>query len=491
MTEGIRTKFYGDRQQKQTKFYTDRRQPIVTEGPSEAQFYRDNRNPLKTIEQFSEHQRDHLSLRKTERSLLKNSDHDDAPRFFNNESDRDEQSNAFEMMDATITVYNMHGIMCEKESTNASSKVGKRRESLMDRTGVKCSETSFASEEDDAVSSENAPTTAVVSLRKSGIDGDITLETFLPSMPLCRPVFAGSRAEYAASWPVEQAYYANDERAKDRSSFKLVRCMKESKFSSQNDGSASKMYAHETVELQISLSKGTELIRLGRASLVISGEEELELKMNIPATQIEHKPANSQKLKNKGRKANKYGYFSNDLSTRYFLDKNTTVQIGLKVVPQKQARKKEAEKERENSNRIKERKKLERIKELRERMIRTTRENMNSQGRSSHPIVLENEAFESFEEPDFENFKPTFHQTSRKPKLDSKRFFDGIFCAAMPSGAMCAQLEKHADKKRDRILKEFTCDDYTYPSGADSLISSVSRSFDESYMDSNMRCYEI
>ena len=102
-------------------------------------------------------------------------------------------------------------------------------------------------------------------------------------------------------------------------------------------------YEHETVEVLISLCRGTELIRIGSAHLVLSGEEEGEVKMNLPTKQLERKTASKQKLKAKPRKANKYGYFSNDFSRRYFLNENATLRVGVRVVSQKEQERKENE----------------------------------------------------------------------------------------------------------------------------------------------------
>jgi hypothetical protein len=59
--------------------------------------------------------------------------------------------------------------------------------------------------------------------------------------------------------------------------------------------------------------------------------------MNVPANRIlqKSKKINLKKLKSKARsKSNKCGYFSADLTRRYYLDENATVRVGVRAIPQ-------------------------------------------------------------------------------------------------------------------------------------------------------------
>ena len=139
-----------------------------------------------------------------------------------------------------------------------------------------------------------------------------------------------NKVRYDAAWPSEQSILNQDEGSLERSAFVVTRFMKQSAFI-PGIGAGSN-YCHETLELGINMSRGTELIRLGTALVAINGEEEGEVKMNIPTT-----PTTFEKKKLK-KKKNKYGYFSNDSSRRFYLDKNSILKIGVQVIPEEAIR---------------------------------------------------------------------------------------------------------------------------------------------------------
>eukprot|EP00537_Pseudo-nitzschia_pungens_P003954 CAMPEP_0172367924 /NCGR_PEP_ID=MMETSP1060-20121228/24659_1 /TAXON_ID=37318 /ORGANISM="Pseudo-nitzschia pungens, Strain cf. cingulata" /LENGTH=429 /DNA_ID=CAMNT_0013092349 /DNA_START=88 /DNA_END=1377 /DNA_ORIENTATION=- len=234
----------------------------------------------------------------------------------------------FQLMNVKIVIYGLNGIMCEHVPSK-KPKFGRKETLINESNKMK----------------ELNSTTAVVSCKKNGTDNKILFEKFLPSMPLGRP-FAMSlnKVRYAASWPSEQLSLHQEEGAKERSSFEITRCMKQSAFA-PGVGVGSN-YCHETLEVGINISRGTELIRLGTALIVIDGEEEGEVVMNIPAIPF---PSNNKKLK---KRKNKYGYFLDDPSRRFFLENNSVMKIGVQVIPEEAirfARKKEKEKMRKES----------------------------------------------------------------------------------------------------------------------------------------------
>lgn len=263
-----------------------------------------------------------------------------------------------EEMNINIVIYGLSGVMCEHHKETVTTPIfGIRDKSSKGDSSASTQSTDpVSSEELTVLSNINAPTTAVVSYRKKAYSSQTALETFLPSIPLKYPTKSnGSKYRYHASWPCEQTSLTKDESAIERSSFSFTRVMKQAAFVPGNVARSN--YVHETLELRINLSRGTELIHLGAATVVFTGEEEGEVQMIIPARPVAEK---SKKLsKNKVKtKSNKYGFFSGDLTRRFFLSQNATLKIGVKAVPQ-EALDKAAERERtvalereRNENRI-------------------------------------------------------------------------------------------------------------------------------------------
>eukprot|EP00540_Astrosyne_radiata_P007679 CAMPEP_0116860850 /NCGR_PEP_ID=MMETSP0418-20121206/22662_1 /TAXON_ID=1158023 /ORGANISM="Astrosyne radiata, Strain 13vi08-1A" /LENGTH=464 /DNA_ID=CAMNT_0004495339 /DNA_START=84 /DNA_END=1476 /DNA_ORIENTATION=+ len=77
----------------------------------------------------------------------------------------------------------------------------------------------------------------------------------------------------------------------ERSTFTLLRVMMKESYDRGIHGRGAMVphYVHERIELQINLSKGSESIPLGVATLVVSGEEEGPITMNLPAKAIRFK----------------------------------------------------------------------------------------------------------------------------------------------------------------------------------------------------------
>ncbi len=253
----------------------------------------------------------------------------------------DDESEKFDLMNVTVVIYNLSGIMCEKEpEIKRRSKFDSREMAFglkVDNSHGRISGSTISSYEpctsDNGALFDNigAATTALISCRKNAYSSQTWLESFLPSVPINYPMKSmGSKYRYQASWPSEQSLLSRDDTAVARSSFMLTRCMKQEGFV-PGTGIRSN-YVHETLELRINLSRGTELLRLGTATLVLSGDEEGEVQMLLPA-----KPLDQKKQVNRNRvkaKPNKYGYFSGDLTRRFFLDENSTLRVGIRVRPQ-------------------------------------------------------------------------------------------------------------------------------------------------------------
>lgn len=262
------------------------------------------------------------------------------------------QKDKFELMNIKIIVYGLTGLVCEEEPSKKKLKFSKKQmifPKTFARRDIKPLNSYDITDVDYNVESRGKKaldiTTAVVSCQKNGASNDISFETFLPSLPLGNPVATSlNKVNYDAAWTSEQSILQQDDGAKDRSAFAVTRCMKQATF--KPGVGARSNYCHQTIELAININRGTELIRLGTASIVVNGEEEGEVEMNVTTTPFLFK---SKKLK---KKKSKYGYFSNDSSKRFYLDKNSVLKVGVQVVPEdamRFAREKEKKKEKNES----------------------------------------------------------------------------------------------------------------------------------------------
>jgi hypothetical protein len=443
---------------------------MTTRGGHRGGRYGEERPALAPIEKYKSQREQQPSGRQTP----------EPPPFFDkysadyNSQDQSQKTN-FELMDTTIVVYGLSGIMCEEELTKPKTprRFGRSKDSSIRSLDSRTWSASTVSSMDISATMEGMllendlnPTTALVSLTFHTDSSNTAFETFLPSIPLHRPSITGFKAKYTALWSA----FIDDDSSREQSSFELVRCMQESN-NENAAGNLGSKYVHETVELQLSLSRGTEMIHLGTASLVLSGEQEVEMKMNISTKRTEHKQASKQKLKTKGKRANKYGYFSDDLSRRYFLDENATFRIGVQEIS-KAAKEMAAEREKMREKKEREKKRKEdkepNFKELRERMERVTMENTKRRLQMDRQIV--------FSEFDNENEKPTGRSFLLPSLLCG---LPGMLCSPEPQPVTMTK-RRNTRQPVDAVTLP---DDYGYQS-MESVMSSVSRLTFESESDS-------
>jgi hypothetical protein len=184
------------------------------------------------------------------------------------------------------------------------------------------------------------PTTAVVSCEKNAVGSQISLQTYLPSMPLKQPVSVFSnKASFSASWPLEKLAVVDateeNESNKNLSSFQIVRCMQSAGFTAGNSGViAGTSFRTQHVELQINLSRGTDIFPIGIARVALSGDEEQETVVHVPVQGLEK---TSRKRFGKIGKSNKKKRtsFESDPTLKWSLEDNATMKVGIQVIPQK------------------------------------------------------------------------------------------------------------------------------------------------------------
>lgn len=253
----------------------------------------------------------------------------------------------FELMEVAITVYGLSGIICrtadpkKKRAKMFSKKRGTQNSKASLRPGAH----SFDFNESgnttltknlnvDNRENSSVPTTAVVSFRRNAISSDTPLETFMPSLPLTKPMSGfGDTVRYMASWPAGERSALLEADPKGLSTMKMIRVMKREKYRPETKIGQVSGYVHETIDLGVCLGRGKELVHLGSVSFAITGDEEGEIVMNVPvkSSTLPHATANRKSSK---KKRSKKSSFPHDSSRSYLLDDNATLRVGVRVLPQ-------------------------------------------------------------------------------------------------------------------------------------------------------------
>jgi len=121
------------------------------------------------------------------------------------------------------------------------------------------------------------------------------------------------------------------------STLEMTLTMKPQAFRSDMNIRQALMYSHERIDVNVSVGKGKELIPLGVASIIVSGEEEGEIVSNVPVK--------CAKQDNRNEKLGVKGYTKSFMDDPfvYCLDENTTLRIGLQVFPKQLQQKRRTE----------------------------------------------------------------------------------------------------------------------------------------------------
>ena len=160
-------------------------------------------------------------------------------------------------------------------------------------------------------------TTAVITFRRNVSNSTTTIASHMPSKPLGGPLLSscgvtrsGNRKhhkknkvhKYLARWPASDACQSSfvgahddkvnpshDQMLLDQSTFALERVMMKEPYDRTTQALSSSHFVRETIEVQINLSKGTEMIPLGVATMVVNGDEEGPIIMSVPAKAVVYK----------------------------------------------------------------------------------------------------------------------------------------------------------------------------------------------------------
>ena len=228
-----------------------------------------------------------------------------------------------ELMNVRVTIYSLSGIARRTKPM----KTKKSKKALSRAASAATSKSNSAA---------FVPTTAVVSLKHGHSDSGFAMQTFLPSTEFRSrgSKTKGGVDQCTAYWRGDDcAALLNTEEVVEgvSSTFEMTRAMKREGFRSDTKVGQVSLYSHQRIDVNVSIGKGTELIPLGVASIVICGEEEGETVSNVPVKSGTQDELKGQKRtgpkKKKSRKAFKDDPFVYDLG------ENATLRVGIQVNP--------------------------------------------------------------------------------------------------------------------------------------------------------------
>jgi len=253
--------------------------------------------------------------------------------FFSTE----EEKKDFDLMNISITIYGITGIVCEEKDPKKS----KRRLAL---TPVLLKEKDSSSSATKIWHDRQIPTTVAASVKRNAISSQTVIETFLPSQPINIKSTPGKSSIVSALWQRPSAALLEREDPHDEnhrnqvnSSFQVLRMMMKKPFAKDATPGLVENYVHEHIQIGVNLCRGKELMRLGVATLIVTGEEEGQIMMHVPARPCaqpgiqETKPSSRSRKKTETRRT-RITFDDHNLAFR--LEENASLLVGVQVHPQ-------------------------------------------------------------------------------------------------------------------------------------------------------------
>ena len=221
-----------------------------------------------------------------------------------------------EHMNVRLTIYALNGI---KRRHDMKSKPDKRKSKHMSKT------------------QRPVPTTAVVSIARSSSNTGFIIHTYLPSRELiCRKSNKdGNEERCTAYWRGQESTDSLSIESFNPSTLAMTLTMKREGCCNDMNARLGLLYSHESIDVKVDIGKGKEIISLGVASIVVSGEEEGEVVANVPVKAVAKDKQNRQTAVGHIKKTRKS--FADD-SFIYDLDESTTLRVGVQIIPKQEIR---------------------------------------------------------------------------------------------------------------------------------------------------------
>jgi hypothetical protein len=259
----------------------------------------------------------------------------------------------FELMHVTVTVHALTGLLSDRPSMKKRAMdvlTPKSKKTLDPFPEGTASSSSMSSSNGvgSYVDKAKIPTFAIATFGRNVTSSETSIKTHLPSKPIGIPTSSfGYVNRYMAQWQEPKPQFLREQGKVDQvSSFTFLRVMMREGMNlgeEMQESTTMSKYVHETIDIEINLSRGKEIIPLGVATLAITGDETGPTQMSLPARPIVYKgkkavlgnSADLQKRKNKlFKKKLKRSSFPSDPKRTYFLDENSTLIVTVVLTPQ-------------------------------------------------------------------------------------------------------------------------------------------------------------
>jgi hypothetical protein len=259
----------------------------------------------------------------------------------------------FELMHVTVTIHGLTGLLSDRSSIkrramHVLTPRSKKSHDIFTEGTASSSLSSSSLKTRSYADMGKIPTLVVATFGRNVTSSDTSIKTHLPSQPLGQATSSfGSVNRYVAQWQQPKPTVLLEEGEMDgTSSFTFLRVMMRETIELGEEvqaNSASSKYVHETIDIEINLLRGQEIIPIGIASLAITGDEEGTIQMSLPAKPLVFKGkkavlSNSAYLKKGGKgifkKKLKRASFPSDPNRTFFLDENAILSVSVKSTPQ-------------------------------------------------------------------------------------------------------------------------------------------------------------
>jgi hypothetical protein len=229
----------------------------------------------------------------------------------------------FQMMDIVVSVDIMEGLVMELKDKHMQNET-------------------YQSSSKSHQQMSGLPVTTFVSCKKN-VSRTRTISTHVPSLPLSKPSSShgGKHHHFLVRWPADFDPYGDA-----LSTFKLSRLMKKESSGPNHNSPFGFGYIPEEIELTIGLVRGSEMLTLGLANLVITGEETEEMIIDLPINITKEavkdtksrrrSPSPLRKLRSPTKssiKVLKPAAFPSDPKRKYRLSDQSMIRLQVKITP--------------------------------------------------------------------------------------------------------------------------------------------------------------
>ena len=225
--------------------------------------------------------------------------------------------NGLRLMDVSVSVLGLTGIMMESKGRR---KKNKNKRSYL---GERSASSSYSTDDDDGF-----PVKAVVSFFKQVNNSKTSIASHLPSMKIRETETNDAvKSRFIATWQTDF-----DPMGNELSTFKFSRMMQieDAGLHHKFRSSHTPMMVPERVQLTVGLTRGSEIITLGSATLVITGEEAQDVQVNLP---ISFEKGDGKPKKKSVKTFFKSTSFVNDPQKKYNFHGNSCLKVLVRATP--------------------------------------------------------------------------------------------------------------------------------------------------------------